>query len=435
MTSTANHPSGGFWLLMMWFFTAYGVVIAMMFLGGLMLAKLTRGPRALDLLGAAPDRLVGQGQVVRTAHESWLTRLYVVALFLALVLFYVAVPFVLWGLAGIFLILLFLSFWLRRSHELADLHTDLLKASAGGTWAVVKALFAGFGGDSFGIVKTRLDCPRLHEVLAEVAGRLDTESVDQVYVAPGSTIGVYQQGRGPFGLFGPRRRVLILGLSTVHFLTVSELKSILAHEYAHFSHQDTFWSRFIYQVSLSVRTAMDGMAAAGGWVTYVNPFYWFFYLYHKAYALLSSGFSRSREFLADRMACSLYGADVFAAALEKVCTDGTLFQMTVYKNIADLLKRKKAFVNMYLAFRRYRNERLNGKERDKLYRDLLNRKASLFDSHPTFKERIDAVKTLPKVAKPDATPALELFEDPEGIERELTDFLTANMSRSRRRGC
>jgi Zn-dependent protease with chaperone function len=424
---------GGFWLLMMWFFIAYGVVIALMFLGGLMLAKLTRGPRALDLLGAAPDTLVGQGQVVRTAHESWLTRLYVLALLLALVLFYVAIPFVLWGLAGIFVILLVLSFWLRRG-ELAGLHSDLLKASAGGSWAVFKALFAGFGQDSFGLVKTRQDCPRLHESLAEVAGRVDTEPVDQVYIAPGSTIGVYQQGRGPFGLFGARRRVLILGLSTMHFLTVAELKSILAHEYAHFSHQDTFWSRFIYQVSLSVRTAMDGMAAAGGWVTYVNPFYWFFYLYHKAYALLSGGFSRSREFLADRMACSLYGADVFATALEKVCTDGTLFQMTVYKNIADLLKRKKAFVNMYLAFRRYRNERLDGKERGRLYRDLLNRKASLFDSHPTFKERIDAVQALPKAAKADATPALELFEDAEGIERELTDFLTASMSRSRRRG-
>src|SRR5262249_31346833 len=156
------------------------------------------------------------------------------------------------------------------------------------------------------------------ETLHEVARRVDTEPVDEVYLSPGSMIGVHQEGRGPFGIFGGRKRVLTLGLSTMHFLTVNELKSILAHEYAHFSHKDTFYSRFIYQVSLSIRRAMEGMSAAGGWLTYVNPFYWFFFLYSKAYALLSAGYSRSREFLADRMACSLYGSDVFGRALEKV---------------------------------------------------------------------------------------------------------------------
>ena len=115
-----------------------------------------------------------------------------------------------------------------------------------------------------------------------------------------------------------------------HFLTIDELKAILAHEYAHFSHNDTLYNRFLAQVSLSIREARVGMAKAGGWVTLINPFYWCFYLYAKSYAMLSAGFSRSREYLADRMACCLFGADVFISARAKVITEGTLFEVLIF---------------------------------------------------------------------------------------------------------
>src|SRR5262249_32619832 len=154
---------------------------------------------------------------------------------------------------------------------------------------------------------------------------------------------VWQRGRGPFGVFGSRKRVLTVGLCVLHFLSVSEFKSILAHEFAHFSHDDTYWNRFLFQVSLSLRTVTHEMARTGRWVTWCNPFYWFFWLYSKCYSLLSAGFSRSREFLADRMACVLYGSDVFSGGLEKVCTDGGLFEQVIYKNIVQQLAKNQAF--------------------------------------------------------------------------------------------
>src|SRR5262249_30949880 len=163
----------------------------------------------------------------------------------------------------------------------------------------------------FGLKKTPDECPRLYEAVAEVARRVDTQTVDDVYLAPGSSIGVHQEGRGPFGMFGVKRRGLTPGLSTMHYLTGGELKAILAHEYAHFSHADTAVHRFVYQVSLTIGETLNGMGQAGGKLNYVNPFFWFLVLYHKAYSLLSAGYSRSREYLADRMAASLYGRETF----------------------------------------------------------------------------------------------------------------------------
>lgn len=406
------------------FVALYAVWMLLMAGVGALLAGRTRGDRALQLLQGADELIVG-GQVARTRHESSLARFYVVALFASLILFYLSVPFLILGLLAGTGLLLYLVFMLPRIP--VKLIAIIVVVGLGGAWAVFKSIFARPSKGSFGLPKTAEQCPRIYEALNEVAQRVDTEPVHEVYLAPGSAIGVHQEGRGPFGIFGVKRRVLTLGVSTLRFLTVGELKAILAHEYAHFSHQDTFYSRFIYQVTLSIQEALQGMARTGGGFNYVNPFLWFLILYHKAYSLLSAGFSRSREFLADRMAAGLYGSDVFTSALTKVCTDGTLFEMTIYDNIARLLQDGKAFVNMYEAFRDYREEQLNAQEREEMYKKLLEEKESLFASHPTFGERIAAVKPLPPAQRTDSAPALTLCENAEEIEKEMTEFLTGYM--------
>jgi Zn-dependent protease with chaperone function len=410
---------------MLAFAATYAVIMALMAAAGALLARRTRGDQALHLLGASPDELITEGQVVRTSHESGLARLYALALVAGLILFYVAIPFLVAGLLASVGLMLYGIFLLPRIP--VKLVILVVVIGLGMAWAVLKSLFSRPASGSFGLAKTAADCPRLHQAVAEVAQRIDTQPVDDLYLAPGSSISVHQEGRGPFGIFGVKRRVLTLGMSTMHFLTVSELQAILAHEYAHFSHRDTLYSRFIYQVTLSLTQAIQGMGRSGGNINYVNPFYWFLYLYYQCYTLLSAGFSRSREFLADRMAASLYGSEVFASALTKVCTDGALFEMTIYNNIAQLLDQNKAFVNMYAAFRSYRDEQMSAQEREELQQKLLVEEESMFASHPTYRERIAAVAPLPRAHGNDAVSALQLFDNPDAVEQELTDYLTAYM--------
>lgn len=411
------------WLLL-GFAAVYAVVMVLMAGAGLLLAGLTRGTRALTLLGsAAPDELVVGGQVSRTRGESLLARLYALALAAGLVLFYVSLPFLVVGLVAGTLGLLYVIFLAGRIP--VKLVILIVIAGAGGVWAILRGLFARAGGAPLGLAKTAEECPRLYEALGEVARRVDTRPVDEVVLAPGAEISVHQKGAGPFGLFGDKKRVLTLGLSSLHFLTVGELKAILAHEYAHFSHSDTFYNRFIYQVSLSIQTTVNGMASSGGILNFVNPVFWFLVLYHKCYSLLSAGYSRSREFLADRMAATLYGADTFRAGLVKVAAEGTLFESSIYGNIAHLLQENKAFENMYTAFQEFRDKQLTAEDREGMYHKLMDEKGSLFASHPTVQERFDAVAGLPDAAAPDTAPALSLFDDVEALEKEQTELLTA----------
>jgi hypothetical protein len=82
---------------------------------------------------------------------------------------------------------------------------------------------------------------------------------------------------------------------------------------------------------------------------------------------------------------------------------------------------------MYQAFREYREGGIPREERDQLYQSLLQEKRSLFASHPSFQERVEAVAGFPDVPSQDNTPAMQLFENPEAIEQEMTDFLTGFM--------
>jgi Zn-dependent protease with chaperone function len=124
------------------------------------------------------------------------------------------------------------------------------------------------------------------------------------------------------------------------------------------------------------------MGASADTLNYFNPFYWFLFLYIRPYRSLAAGCSRSREFLADRMAASQYGPGVFTSALTNVSTDGTLFEMAMYGNVNQLVEVNKSFANLYDAYRFFRDKQIDRKDRDELYQMLLDEKGSLFASPP-----------------------------------------------------
>lgn len=401
----------------------YLVVMGGMALAGVILAQFTRGRHALALLQADPGQMLRNGEVARAAGETALARMYGLALCAGLVLFYLSLPFVIIGLLGGTAALLQLVFSLGRIPiKLVIVVVIVGLASA---WAVLKSVFTRPGSGSFGIPKSAEEIPHVHALSREVAQKINTEPVDEIYLAPGSEISVHQAGRGPFGIFGVKKRVLTLGMSNLRFLTVGELAAILAHEYGHFSHDDTFYGRFIYQVTLSIDRALAGMGQAGGALNYFNPFFWFLYLYHRCYSLLAAGYSRSREFLADRMACCVYGSDVFTSGLRKVATEGTLFEETMPPRVQRLVAADQCFENMFQSFQEIRENELSETERNKSYRKALDEKDSLFASHPTFRQRVEAVAGLPKARHGDDRSALELFDDPAAVEKELTEFLAS----------
>jgi hypothetical protein len=105
----------------------------------------------------------------------------------------------------------------------------------------------------------------------------------------------------------------------------------------------------------------------------------------------------------------------------------------IFENVAEKVKKGKAYVNMYEAFRTFRSEGLTAEERARFNKKMLKEESSLFASHPTYGERCEAAKPLPKAPKLDNASAMSLFSDPTQAEKEMTDFLFEVAQRVMRR--
>jgi Zn-dependent protease with chaperone function len=399
-------------LVVLEFFAVWGMWIVIMFaVGAILAAAIPRKPPASS-----------SDVYVRSVREIWLERFYLVLLGLGLLAFYVVVPFVAVGLFSVTLAL-FGALLIVRIIHFGVLHRGLWA-----TWGIVRCAFLAPRENTLRAPITEVEHPRLFEASREVAGRLNTEPADAVYLTPTSQIGVHQGGSGPFGLFGKRTRVLEIGVATLPMLTISEFKSILAHEYGHFTHKDPFFGRFIFQVTTSLAASMSVMNAAGGTLNYINPFYWFYWLNLKAYNLISAGFSRSREFLADRRATIAYGKPAFVGGLTKVTIDGRLYDATAYQNVRWLLSNQQMFVNVFQAYRDWRESPDLMQKRDSLLEQARQQKTSWFDTHPNFSERLAAIALFPNEPRSlEDDSAAALLTDLNAIETHLTNMLTQRL--------
>ena len=273
---------------------------------------------------------------------------------------------------------------------------------------------------------TRLDLakePKLQALLHDVAKRIGTRPVDNVYLTPGTTVAVMERGNRKH-----RERCLILGLGALEGLQVRPLKAILGHEYGHFSNRDTAGGAF----ALSVRNSLGATAyglASGGAAAWYNPAWLFVNGFNRVFLRISEGASRLQEVLADRWAVFAYGADAFEAGLRHVIGRSVRFDAHVGATLNEVVKTKAALANLYT----YEpNARADPKDLEREVEEALNRKASAYDSHPSPMERFALVHAIPnrsrRVEPGDDDPAWSLFSHPVELQHLMTVQACANVS-------
>src|SRR5215208_4720998 len=94
--------------------------------------------------------------------------------------------------------------------------------------------------------------PRLWALAREVADAVRQRPPDRIVLTPDPGIAVYLDAGLFAALSGRGRRVLQIGVPSVHGLTIDELRAILAHEYGHFGHADTRWATLAHAVDAAL---------------------------------------------------------------------------------------------------------------------------------------------------------------------------------------
>jgi Zn-dependent protease with chaperone function len=133
-----------------------------------------------------------------------------------------------------------------------------------------------------------------------------------------------------------RGKTLFVSLALLKQLNAKEAEAVLAHEMAHFSGQDTLYSKKIAPLLARYETYLQGLYEGG----LTRPIFYFMVCFHALFALSLNKLSRQREFRADAVAGQATSPRDFAGALVRIAAYSQ-FRTNVEQ---DLFKEEQALV-------------------------------------------------------------------------------------------
>jgi Zn-dependent protease with chaperone function len=353
-----------------------------------------------------------------TSLGSGVRKMYAAVLVLSSIFYYVSIPIVIALVLGAGGGLIYACFALGRVPvKLVGLIVVVCGVSV---WSMLKSLFLRPRDDEPGMRVDLAQQPRLRALLDDVASRIGTRAVDNVYITPGTEVAVMERGKR-----SAKERCLILGVAALDGLALRPLKAVLGHEYGHFTNRDTAGGVFALAVRNSIRHTAIGIAQ-GGAATWYNPAWLFVNGFHRVFLRITQGASRLQEVLADRWAVFAYGADAFEAGLRHIVERGVRFGAHIGATLKEVVNQKVALANLYTYVPAAAQQDLSGE-----IEEALTRKSSPYDSHPTPAERFELVRALPHQGaasgEDDDAPAWSLFNDPAAVQLAMTAQVRENV--------
>jgi Zn-dependent protease with chaperone function len=381
-----------------------------------------------------PDAATGGNAPLKPA-ERLLRLVYRAVIAVASVYFYISIPFV------VLITLAAAGLVLYAVLQLGRVPVYLVAAvvvGAGYTLcAVVTSLAARAKQEEPGRQLSENEAPQLWELARLVAARVGTRPVDTIYVTPYAGIAVTERGPLLKRLRNAGQRCLILGLGSLPEMTQAEFRSILAHEYGHFTNRDTAGGDMALRVRNSIHTLGQRLAMSGQ-ARWYNPAWLFVNGYYRIFLRITLGASRLQEIEADRCAAAAYGAPAFEAGLMRVVRQDAAFESIATRQIRRTVEHNYVCSNLYDVDPA---ERVLPADFETRLQKIVDEPTSPYDSHPGIRERftLAGVAAGPVPCPPGESagtqPVWDLFADAGQLQRELTAGLIkaarASYSRSR----
>jgi Zn-dependent protease with chaperone function len=361
-----------------------------------------------------------------TGFDASLRRLYQAVLWLSCGYYYLSIPILILLVLAAGGGVIFAFFWVGQIPIKLVIVVGFLTLYT--LWAIVRSLFVRGTDEDPG---ARLDLDRhssLRALLDEVAGRVGTRPVDNVYMTPGTEMAVMERGGSLLARArGRAERCLILGAGVLDGLRLGPLKAILAHEYGHFSNRDTAGGGFALTVRRSLLTMGQGIAR-GGAAAWYNPAWLFVNGFYRVFLRISQGASRLQEVMADRWAALMYGSRAFEDGLRHVIARSIRFDAHALTALNEVVEAKRPLANLYA----YSPAKPPAEgDVEKAIAAALEAPPSPYDSHPSFAERIARIRAMDVAGEgassQDARDAWSLFPEREAVERAMTAVIRRNV--------
>jgi len=264
--------------------------------------------------------------------------------------------------------------------------------------------------------------PRFLDIIKEVAIKTKTQIPDHVIISSDCEFSVQNSKVITLDNQKLKGRILTISAPLLHFLTVNELKGILAHEFAHFSGKDTTFSNKIQPIYTGAIETMKSISESGNtWMAIPNLLPRIILSrYIDGFHRINMRISRGREFRSDLIAAEIAGKNIFGKALTKVIALSRIFN-----NVLSLPEEaKKSFnfdaANFYLEFSKYIQQKPNLIEESRVQIVAEESKIDdIYNSHPALELRIKNVQGMSDQQE-ESQSAESLFNQTEKWETAFT---------------
>lgn len=271
----------------------------------------------------------------------------------------------------------------------------------------------------------REDHPELFRLLDGIAERVGTPRVALVTMSPGDGFAVSEERSRWSNRMGALH--LRLDWNDLNAMTLTEVTSILLHEFAHYGIGHTEESRRLYRRARFL-FAFEQRLASDTWTRW-NPLLWwtrgFVRWFDRRYAKIS----RVEEAQADEVAVRVVGAAAFVSGLEKAYRNGTETSGRMRGLIEAALERSDLDADV---LGQMAAEPLEGEDRESFEAHLQERlRESLRDddTHPPFADRAAAAEAL--AAAGAVAPGAERLPDSGAAYPYLFDWDALRRQQSR----
>ena len=289
-------------------------------------------------------------------------------------------------------------------------HVALLKFAipmAALAFVGVRALFVRLEPPQ-GLEVERDQAPRLFALLDKIRGKLEGPAIDHVLVTDEFNAAIVQLPR--LGLLGDSRNYLVIGLPLMHALSVEQFAAVLAHEYGHLSGAHGKFSSWIYRIRLTWARILDALLERPVWGAgiFLRFFRWYV-PYFEAYTFV---LARANEYEADRASADVVGERRMGDALVQVELGARFYAEEFWPRFVGAADRvPRPAMLPFAQFPITVGMGIPAEDAQMWLAAALRRKTSLDDTHPSLKERLEAIGQAPRVPeKPMVSAARSLLE-------------------------
>jgi Zn-dependent protease with chaperone function len=375
------------------------------------------------------------------------------------------------GIISFVLLYVGLSTWfLYKSYKLFG---NTFSGGRDGVLSFIAAVFTGFLGvfmikAIFFITKRDKtealeikpkDEPRLFEFIYRIADEAKAPRPHRVFVSGRVNASVFYDVSF-INLFFPTRKNLEIGLGLVNTLNLGEFKSILAHEFGHFTQRSMIIGRWVYIAHrvayeivgkrdgfdefLRTLSSLDFRIAWIGWL--LSVLIWSIRAvsetFFKMVVITERALSREMEFNADLVAVSLTGSDALIHSLHKLHAADEAYDEAIQfvnKQLGENKRVSDIFViqeNSIKHMSRVLNNpaygvtpEINEADRSKfrVFKEQIAQPPKMWSTHPSNTDREKNAKAVYIASEEDRRSSWILFSHADDLKQQVTQVLYRNL--------